>query len=375
MSALISRRIGILQRVLPDYRRPFFEMLAEVCPAGLAVFSGRPRPDENILLAEDLKVGRHFDARNIHLFRSPYYLCWQAGLPNWLEEWQPEVLIVEANPRYLSTPGAIRWMKKRGRPVIGWGLGLQTVKGGFEGLRWQLRKSFLKQFDALLVYSQAGKDAYTAGGFPAERIFVAPNAAAPRPSGEPPVRRVRHSGEKPTVLFVGRLQERKRLDLLLNACADLHPSLQPTLVIAGDGPARPALEKLAAQVYPSARFCGDLRGAALDAVFDATDLFVLPGSGGLAVQQAMAHALPILMAEGDGTQSELVRAGNGWVSPPGDQGMLTALLTEALQDPERLARMGLESYQIASEEVNLERMVEVFAEAVNACSDDGYQSS
>jgi glycosyltransferase involved in cell wall biosynthesis len=366
--SLIQPRVGILQRVLPDYRRLFFDLLAENCPNGLGIFSGQPRPDENIVLGEDLKTARHFPARNIHLLRSPYYLCWQGGLTQWLEEWQPEVLIVEANPRYLSTPSAIRWMKKRGRPVIGWGLGLQTVREGFRGLRWQLRKGFVNQFDALLVYSQAGRETYITGGFPAERIFIAPNAAARRPAGEPPHRHPLHPGEKLTVLFVGRLQERKRLDLLLNACADLHPALQPNLVIAGDGPARPALEKLAAEVYPAVQFMGDLRGEVLDSVFDAADLFVLPGSGGLAAQQALAHALPILMAEGDGTQTELVRPANGWMVPPGSQPALTYLLAEALKDPACLRRMGLESFRIAVEEVNLERMVEVFTDAVNRVS-------
>jgi glycosyltransferase involved in cell wall biosynthesis len=362
----IHRRVGILQRVLPDYRAPFFDHLADSCPQGLAVFSGLPRPDESIQPGEGLKTALHFPAHNIHLFRGSYYLCWQNGLLDWLEAWQPEVLIVEANPRYLSTPLAVRWMKKRGRPVIGWGLGLQTVRGGFQGLRRRLREGFINQFDALLVYSSAGKEAYIADGFPPGRIFVAPNAAAPRPTGQPPARHTPHAGEKLTALFVGRLQERKRLDLLIHACANLHPALQPNLVIVGDGPALPALEQLAAETYPAARFTGDLRGPALDAAFDAADLFVLPGSGGLAVQQALAHALPVLMAEGDGTQTELVRAGNGWLAPPDSLEGLTYLLGEALKNPSRLRRMGLESFHIAVEEVNLERMAGVFAEAIQS---------
>ncbi|MHC1781697.1 MAG: glycosyltransferase [Anaerolineaceae bacterium] len=85
----------------------------------------------------------------------------------------------------------------------------------------------------------------------------------------------------------------------------------------------------------------------------------------MAAQQALAHALPILMAEGDGTQSELVQPGNGWMVPPDSQPALTYLLAEALKDPLRLRRMGLESFRIAVEEINLERMVEVFTDSVN----------
>ena len=61
--------------------------------------------------------------KNIHLFGGSLYLCYQRGLIDWLEEWNPDALIVEANPRYLSTPSAVKWMHKQDRPVIGWGLG------------------------------------------------------------------------------------------------------------------------------------------------------------------------------------------------------------------------------------------------------------
>ena len=41
--------------------------------------------------------------------------------------------------------------------------------------------------------------------------------------------------------------------------------------------------------------------------FAGADLFVLPGTGGLAVQEAMSYALPVIVAKGDGTQEDLVR--------------------------------------------------------------------
>ena len=166
------------------------------------------------------------------------------------------------------------------------------------------------------------------------------------------------------VLFVGRLQARKRLDLLLQACARLPLALQPRLVIVGDGPARAELESLAQQVYPRAEFAGARHGAELEPYYQAADLFVLPGTGGLAVQQAMARALPVIVAQGDGTQDELVRPLNGWQVPPGDLEALTLILLSALSDCERLRQMGAESYRIVKEEVNVEAMVGVFIEVL-----------
>jgi glycosyltransferase involved in cell wall biosynthesis len=279
-----------------------------------------------------------------------------------MEDWDPQVLVVEANPRYLSTPKAQRWMKQRCRPVIGWGLGI-PVGGGW--LRVAIRNRLLAGFDALITYSQTGAAQYRAAGFPSERVFVAPNAVTRRPDASPPHRSPDFQDGRGRLLFVGRLQARKRIDLLLQACARLPEAVQPALAVVGEGPERPALQALAAQVYPRAEFTGDLRGEALAQRFRAADLFILPGTGGLAVQQAMSYALPVLVAEADGTQADLVRPGNGRVLPPGDLDGLTAALHEALTDPARLRRMGQESYRIVAEEINLEKMVEVFAAAVS----------
>jgi glycosyltransferase involved in cell wall biosynthesis len=165
---------------------------------------------------------------------------------------------------------------------------------------------------------------------------------------------------------VGRLQARKRLDNLLHACAALPADLQPSLRIVGDGPARADIEALAQQIYPQAEFIGARYGAELAEIFAAADLFVLPGTGGLAVQQAMSYGLPVIVAEGDGTQDDLVRPGNGWRIPANDLPALKAALQEALANPARLRKMGAEAYRIVAEEVNLEQMVEDFLLALAA---------
>ncbi|NUM49189.1 MAG: glycosyltransferase family 4 protein, partial [Anaerolineales bacterium] len=171
-----------------------------------------------------------------------------------------------------------------------------------------------------------------------------------------------------TLLFVGRLQTRKRLDLLLHACATLPPDLQPHLIIVGDGPARQEFQTLAAQIYPRAEFVGAKHGPDLAPYFTAADLFVLPGTGGLAVQEAMSYGLPAIVAEGDGTQDALVRPDNGWLVPPDDLPGLCATLADALSAPPRLRHMGIESYRIVSEEINLENMVQSFIQALNEVS-------
>jgi glycosyltransferase involved in cell wall biosynthesis len=365
-------KLALQQRVLPDYRAPFFDALAQACQGGLSVCAGLPRPQESIAVTDQLHNAEFVPVQNLHLLKGSFYLCYQKGLLAWLEDCSPQALIVEANPRYLSTPAAIRWMKRRGKPVIGWGLGAQPPSNSPHFLqKWEerqkgaIRLAFLRPFEALITYSRRGAQEYERLGFPAEKIFVAPNAAAPRPSLPMPTRPAEFSGH-PVVLFVGRLQARKRVDLLLQACAALPDALKPRLVIVGDGPERKILEGLAQKVYPAAQFPGAKHGEELAAYFSAADLFVLPGTGGLAVQEAMSYGLPVIMGQGDGTNDQLACPGNGWQIPPDDLSALEGALQTALSDAVRLRRLGAESYRIVREEINLERMVGVFIEAVNS---------
>ena len=361
-------RLAIQQRVLPPYRAAFFDALAAACDGGLSVFAGLPRPDESIATTTALKVARYTAAFNVHLLHGSLYLCYQAGLLEWLRACDPAALIVEANPRYLSTPTAVRWMKTRGRPLLGWGLGAPPVPGALSSLRNARRLAFLRQFEALLTYSRRGADEYAALGFPPERIFVAPNAAAPRPTTPLPPRSPTLDG-RACVLYVGRLQARKRIDTLLQACASLGQDLRPRLVIVGDGPERSVLETLAKTIYPLAEFPGSQYGAELAAWFSAADLFVLPGTGGLAVQEAMSYGLPVIVGQGDGTNDDLVRPTNGRQLAGSES--LADVLQAALSDIPRLRLMGAESYRIVRDEINLERMVEVFVEALNQLSRKG----
>lgn len=356
-------RLGIVQRVLPRYRAPFFELLAGQCTNGLGLFAGQARPVESIAPANELEVADFHPAHNIHLLSGSLYLCWQTGLINWLEEWNPDVLVVEANPRYLSTPQALRWMHRHGRPVIGWGLGAPKAASLLSSLRQARRQSFLRQFDALIAYSQRGAEEYRHAGMDPAKVVVIPNAVAPRPKGSAP-KRDPIKGQA-TLLFVGRLQARKRLDNLLRACAGLPAHLQPRLQIVGDGPERAALERLADKIYPQAQFLGGIYDQALVDLFLTADLFVLPGTGGLAVQQAMAYGLPVIVAEGDGTQADLVSAQNGWLIPPNDERALRGALEQALLEPEALRAKGKISFQMVKDTFNLGNMGETFVNALN----------
>jgi exonuclease SbcC len=85
----INARLGLQQRVLPEYRVPFVEALAQAALKGLSIFAGQPRQFEAIKTESNLTSARYVDAKNLHIGTGGFYTCVQTNLTPWLEEWQP----------------------------------------------------------------------------------------------------------------------------------------------------------------------------------------------------------------------------------------------------------------------------------------------
>ncbi len=140
------------------------------------------------------------------------------------------------------------------------------------------------------------------------------------------------------LLYVGRLAAEKRIDLLAAALEGLECV---RLVLVGDGPARPALERTLAGA--PVHFAGYQRGAALATAYASADMFVFPSDTetfGQVIQEAMASALPVVAARAGGAL-DLVHAGvTGELFTPGSAGDLRTQIRTLIQDPARRVAMG-----------------------------------
>lgn len=369
-------RVAIIQRLLPAYRVPFFEQLAGAC-ASLKIFAGLPADWEGIRTTDHLQQAQLHSAKNWHIGQGKFYFCWQQGLRAWLKHHPPDLLVVEANARLLSNYYAVWRMKFQKRPVVGWSLGIldwQAPAGILLLRKWVLRL-FYGQFDALITYSSKGARHFQDMGIAPEKIFIAHNAVAGTTT-ETALTKIQqhpewltqwkarwHLSENPIILFVGRLIPGKEVGNLIQACSALGEACE--VVIVGDGPERENLEILANHSPTPIHFLGHQTGEPLSLCFATADLFVLPGLGGLAIQEAMGYGKPVIVALGDGTQADLVQEGkNGFLVPAGDVDSLSHAIQKCLQDREILRQMGHESLRIVREEFNLETMENAFLRAL-----------
>jgi glycosyltransferase involved in cell wall biosynthesis len=160
----------------------------------------------------------------------------------------------------------------------------------------------------------------------------------------------------------GRLAVEKNQALLVRAAA---PLLGPEahLVLAGDGPLRPALAELAATRGASASV--HLLGSRRDVpdVLNALDVFVLSSDTEglpLVILEAMATGLPIVSTNVGGIADVVDEGGTGFLVPAGDEEQLRARLGSLRADPELARAFGRRARAAAEETHSSERMLSAY---------------
>jgi phosphatidylinositol alpha 1,6-mannosyltransferase len=162
------------------------------------------------------------------------------------------------------------------------------------------------------------------------------------------------AGDVPTVLFVGRLDQEKRVDELIRAFAALPAGVPGRLEIVGDGARRDDWRSLAEGLGIAERvtFRGFVSEDELLAAYAGADVFCMPGVAelqSLVTLESMAAGLPVVAADAMALP-HLVRPGrNGWLYPPGDVAELSARLAALLTDAGLRRRMGAASREIVAE--------------------------
>jgi glycosyltransferase involved in cell wall biosynthesis len=179
-------------------------------------------------------------------------------------------------------------------------------------------------------------------------------------------------GPSRTVLFVGRLDEEKRIDELIAAMALLPAELDARLELVGDGVRRAAWEALAARLGIADRvtFHGLVGEDELVRAYQRCDLFCMPGTAelqSLATMEAMAAGKAVVAADAMALPHLVHPGRNGWLYPPGDVPALAARMAEVLADREVVDRMGRASQEIVAEhdiDVTLRRFEDIYHRAL-----------
>jgi glycosyltransferase involved in cell wall biosynthesis len=219
--------------------------------------------------------------------------------------------------------------------------------------------------------------------FTARRLGVDPESRRIRIVGNgvalDEIAAVEASQEPFDVVFLGRLIEDKRVDLLIEAIALLRERFPRILcLVIGDGPERASLEAHASTLGlgDRVRFAGQLDSGSTFGHMKGAKIVVLPsvreGFGMTVVEAQACGSVPVVARSAMSAAPDLVRDGvDGLLCDPTRESMAEAIAA-LLADPERLETMrsaALESAQGRGWDTTAAQMEAVYTEVVTARGD------
>jgi len=302
-------RVTILQQILPVYRVPFFEALAQTGQMELHLFyddefMGHQSHGDGSLVFT--RVGKAPIKKLISRFYWQNHPQILGGLK------AGDILVVSGSPWFLSNYYLIWKARRKGIGVVWWGQGFSTTT---TRTRLILKRILMKMAHTWILYTSEETARFKQFGFDPHRLFAAENTmdtqairdvANQWDSGRLAQFKEREGiSNRSCLLFCSRLIPKTKLHLLMDILPDLikqHPST--LLLIIGDGPLKQELQKRAEEdgTQDAIRFLGAIHAEdQLAPWFLSSEAFVYPGAVGLSILHGLSYGLPMVL---HGTRSE-----------------------------------------------------------------------
>jgi glycosyltransferase involved in cell wall biosynthesis len=270
----------------------------------------------------------------------------------------------------------LAWAARRARrmPMVTtfYGIELRWVQSRLPFLRWLIRWSAKASAQVVAISTYTARELRK---FVNVSIEVIPYTA----ELSPPLSAPAHSQEaERSILFVGRLIERKGVSHVIRALGAVRQRTPARLVVIGEGPERPQLEQLARDVGVAAHvdFRGRVSDEELRRAYAAADVFVLPSvldarqdteGLGVVLLEAMNYSVPVIASDIGGITDIVQHERTGLLVPPGNEAALANALTCVLGDRALARSLGEAGRQRLREAFSwdaiVDRWEEVYARA------------
>ena len=296
-----------------------------------------------------------------------------------------DVAIFEWNVHYLSLAPALIKAKRKNVKTILWGHGQSANDGTWRA--WP-RTSLARRADALVTYGEGACRRLMDAGFNGKSCFVASNAIDQTPIQNERTKLVEKFGSSENArsalrrelilssdfvaLFVSRLEELRRVDVLMRAIRKSKDAgARIDLIIVGDGPNRVALEQLVneLQINDQIKWAGAVYDESeLAKYFLAADVFVFPSYMGLSALHAFGYGLPVITGDNlarHGPEAEAVVDGvTGLTFRHDDADDLSAKILKLKSDSQLRSKLSQAAHQTVLTRYSIKGMVAGLSEAI-----------
>jgi len=222
--------------------------------------------------------------------------------------------------------------------------------------------------DAFIAVSEAERTDFLAAGFaPRERVHLVRYGIDTARFHDAEVDRAEQRtalgvpADAPLVTTVCRLYFPKDVDTLLKAFAVVSAQCPHVhLLVVGDGPYRPQVESLIAQLglATDVTLAGFRRD--IPQILAVSDIFVLSTTAGeglpITILEAMASGLPVVASDVTGVKEEVIHQHTGLTVPPKNPVALFEALLDLLRDEQKASTMGRRGRVRVEKLFTLERM-------------------
>lgn len=289
------KKIAMLFPYAPSYREPIYQLMDKELDVdwyfcgnakrNLKMFDYSLLRHCDLSMSEEKLIGSivyYKGIEKLNLQRYDVIIC--AGVIRSVSEWW----LLQRLGRGMSAPKIYLW-------THGW-------YGKESNLQKCIKKLFFRKVDGFFLYGDYARNLMIKEGFVPQKLFVIKNSLdydrqliarnGMKPSG---IYKEHFGNNYPTLIFIGRLTQVKKLDLLINAVSLLSQRGEYyNIVFVGDGEMRAELEitaeenKLGNSWFYGA--CYDEQKNA-ELIFNA-DLCVAPGNIGLTAMHVMMFGCP-----------------------------------------------------------------------------------
>jgi len=379
-------KVIIIQRVCPHYIVPLFQRLSQINNINLIVYYG-----QHNRRGTKLKNAKHIRGfKTKRLFTLSLFLKFKDRLfPVFINPMlifhlfrdRPNLIICEGESNLINNLSVAVFVKLTKTPYIWWGLGrVRSRKPSiFRKLFYLPIQQMLRNASAILAYSNFAKKFYsTYNQVDQNKVFVAYNCVDTEKvlreieKYKPLVMKEKEKlglVNKRNILFVGSFGKSKKIENLILAYQIIKKQYSDvSLLLVGDGKIKKEMENLVkTKQVKDVIFTGS-RIEDVSLYFLMGDVFVLPGEGGLAINQAMIHGLPIVTVPADGTELDMVINGkNGYIVDNDNVEVLAQAILKILTNKELRKNMSDYSQFLIQKYFNIHNMVNTIVNCINFC--------
>jgi glycosyltransferase involved in cell wall biosynthesis len=369
------------QCTIPHYRVPFYEAVERLRPRWwefCVVYDVEKARDRSFLKIEDGSLG--FPTKDCYAYTLKLggkQICFQSFLFNGAAY---DFLVMGGELNNISYPLCYLW-RYRGKRVAYWGHGrdVSVVNAqGIKALAEQTKIWLTRRADCFFAYTNGVRDYMVRKGVDQNKIFVLHNTIDIMKQRNifetliPERKNLRSqlglSGKK-VLLFVGRLNRQKQLDVLLDSFCCLRArdnSYHLVIIGAGDGSMFSKLKDTCGE--GSFRYLGVVPDDDIGRFYVASDLYVFPGAVGLGPLQALCFDLTsaVINSPVHSPEYEYLNHDNALILPEGStaERYASAIIT-LLEDRDRWAELRAHAWP-SIRHLTIDHMAQNFISGVNS---------